>query len=132
MGGGTQLGSSPAGLARSQKRPRSWGLGNATLSLAPPGKPSSAPLPSLSAACQQLMDRKLSPSSPSNIATTSPARPLLAPGSWEALPKELALGLAFTTRGKELLARWAGMLMKEQKHLPTQQEGPIFRAWGSI
>lgn len=89
----------PHWLACSQERPRSWCLGGATPSLAPPGKPSSAPLPCLSAACQQLRDGKLSPSPQSHITPTSPTLSLLAPGSWEAIPNELARSLAFTTPG---------------------------------
>lgn len=59
-----EVGPSPAAASLGWRVPRrgpeagAWEM--PLPSLAPPGKPSSAPLPFLSAACQQLMDRKLS------------------------------------------------------------------------
>lgn len=70
--GGTQPCTSHTRWVCSQERPRGWCPGNATTSpLAPSSKPSSAPIPPLSAAC--LMDGKLSSSPPPSITTTSPA-----------------------------------------------------------
>lgn len=119
--------SSPAGLEWPQERPRGGCPGNATTSpLAPPHKPSSTPLPSLSAACQQLMDKKLSSSSPTRHRHRVPL-PLPAPGSWEAIPNELALSLALTTRGKAasyMLCQDAGKGKEPSPHRGGSREGP--------
>lgn len=78
------------------------------------------------------MDRKLSSCFPGRHQHRStPPCLLLAPGSWKAIPDELASSLAFTTLGNVAPCVQSLDADRRENHLPTQQGGLISQAWGS-